>query len=339
MEIKHAGFSILEGVNSSLFLLIIEAGAPICPLANTGVVLLMTSKLQVVYSLSISLSKLFIFLSLTKSSEQIFLFLIGDLTNTNEVQESITSTPQFLNGNVYISVIDSVYVCVVSAFYIRWWICALIGGWMQQQLVPPWLEKLLSTDFFSVCRTHGDAARSERNMFCLDCNDEAFCFYCRSSRHKEHKVIQVSSCSICFCNSICFFTHELLNLSCFQCSITFNSYLPFSPLQSLSHYSVHDHMMRFVWFENFLLRWIMNIYKECADKEIIIPWCCESFRDWKGVGDRWCSNICDQQCESFISKRETTTKIIIIIRKRGFSHLRSLWEEPFGHFSFLFAWL
>lgn len=56
MEIKHAGFSILEGVNSSLFLLIIEAGAPICPLANTGVVLLMTSKLQVVYSLSISLS-------------------------------------------------------------------------------------------------------------------------------------------------------------------------------------------------------------------------------------------------------------------------------------------
>ncbi|XP_023764650.1 protein RGF1 INDUCIBLE TRANSCRIPTION FACTOR 1 isoform X2 [Lactuca sativa] len=60
-----------------------------------------------------------------------------------------------------------------------------------QQLVPPWLEKLLSTDFFSVCRTHGDAARSERNMFCLDCNDEAFCFYCRSSRHKEHKVIQI----------------------------------------------------------------------------------------------------------------------------------------------------
>ncbi|KAI3696715.1 hypothetical protein L6452_29218 [Arctium lappa] len=60
-----------------------------------------------------------------------------------------------------------------------------------QQLVQPWLEKLLSTEFFSVCRTHGDAARSERNMFCLDCNDEAFCFYCRSSRHKEHKVIQI----------------------------------------------------------------------------------------------------------------------------------------------------
>lgn len=58
-------------------------------------------------------------------------------------------------------------------------------------LVPPWLEPLLNTSFFSICRTHGDAARSECNMFCLDCNGDAFCFYCRSSRHKDHQVIQV----------------------------------------------------------------------------------------------------------------------------------------------------
>ncbi|CAL2273290.1 hypothetical protein PRUPE_7G123100 [Prunus persica] len=58
-------------------------------------------------------------------------------------------------------------------------------------LVPPWLEQLLSTSFFSVCRTHGDAARSECNMFCLDCSGDAFCFYCRSSRHKDHQVIQI----------------------------------------------------------------------------------------------------------------------------------------------------
>lgn len=57
--------------------------------------------------------------------------------------------------------------------------------------VPPWLEPLLTTAFFSVCRTHGDAARSERNMYCLDCNEGAFCFYCRSSRHKDHRVIQI----------------------------------------------------------------------------------------------------------------------------------------------------
>ncbi|MFS8019591.1 putative transcription repressor PLATZ family [Helianthus anomalus] len=62
---------------------------------------------------------------------------------------------------------------------------------MQQQLVPPWLEKLLGTAFFSVCRTHGAAARSECNMYCLDCNTDAFCFYCRSSRHKDHQVIQI----------------------------------------------------------------------------------------------------------------------------------------------------
>ncbi|CAK9157709.1 unnamed protein product [Ilex paraguariensis] len=62
---------------------------------------------------------------------------------------------------------------------------------MDTMLVPPWLEPLLNTAFFSICRTHGDAARSESNMYCLDCNDGAFCFYCRSSKHKEHQVIQI----------------------------------------------------------------------------------------------------------------------------------------------------
>lgn len=28
-------------------------------------------------------------------------------------------------------------------------------------------------------------------MFCLDCHGDAFCFYCRSSKHKDHQVIQV----------------------------------------------------------------------------------------------------------------------------------------------------
>ncbi|XP_047332184.1 protein RGF1 INDUCIBLE TRANSCRIPTION FACTOR 1-like [Impatiens glandulifera] len=59
-------------------------------------------------------------------------------------------------------------------------------------VVPPWLEPLLKADFFIVCRTHRDAARSECNMFCLDCNGgDAFCFYCRSSKHKDHQVIQI----------------------------------------------------------------------------------------------------------------------------------------------------
>ncbi|GAV62925.1 PLATZ domain-containing protein [Cephalotus follicularis] len=58
-------------------------------------------------------------------------------------------------------------------------------------LVPPWLESLLSTVFFNVCRKHGDAAKNECNMYCVDCNGEAFCLYCRSSRHKDHQVIQI----------------------------------------------------------------------------------------------------------------------------------------------------
>ncbi|XP_057779287.1 protein RGF1 INDUCIBLE TRANSCRIPTION FACTOR 1-like isoform X2 [Salvia miltiorrhiza] len=62
---------------------------------------------------------------------------------------------------------------------------------MGTMLVPPWLERLLNTSFFNICRTHGDAARSECNMYCLDCNADAFCFYCRSSKHKDHQVIQI----------------------------------------------------------------------------------------------------------------------------------------------------
>ncbi|KAJ6871142.1 hypothetical protein NC652_036723 [Populus alba x Populus x berolinensis] len=62
---------------------------------------------------------------------------------------------------------------------------------MDTMLVPPWLESLLSTSFFTVCRTHGDESRNECNMYCLDCEGDAFCFYCRSSRHKDHQVIQI----------------------------------------------------------------------------------------------------------------------------------------------------
>ncbi|XWS66788.1 hypothetical protein CRYUN_Cryun05aG0230900 [Craigia yunnanensis] len=62
---------------------------------------------------------------------------------------------------------------------------------MATMLVPPWLESLLSAAFFTVCRTHGDAARGECNMYCLDCKGDACCFYCRSSKHKDHQVIQI----------------------------------------------------------------------------------------------------------------------------------------------------
>lgn len=63
---------------------------------------------------------------------------------------------------------------------------------MDSMLVPPpWLERLLSTTFFSICVAHIKAPRNECNMYCLDCGDQAFCFYCKSSWHKDHQVIQI----------------------------------------------------------------------------------------------------------------------------------------------------
>lgn len=62
---------------------------------------------------------------------------------------------------------------------------------LKKIMVPPWLESLLLTAFFTICPRHRDTPRNECNMYCLDCMNDAFCFYCRSSRHKDHLVIQV----------------------------------------------------------------------------------------------------------------------------------------------------
>ncbi|XP_065868975.1 protein RGF1 INDUCIBLE TRANSCRIPTION FACTOR 1-like [Euphorbia lathyris] len=62
---------------------------------------------------------------------------------------------------------------------------------MDQMQIPPWLESLLSTPFFSICSRHQDSPRNECNMYCIDCKNGAFCFYCRSSRHEDHNVIQI----------------------------------------------------------------------------------------------------------------------------------------------------
>ncbi|KZV14029.1 hypothetical protein F511_44582 [Dorcoceras hygrometricum] len=62
--------------------------------------------------------------------------------------------------------------------------------------VPPWLEKLLTTAFFTACPIHGATPRSECNLFCVDCSvDDAFCHYCRSSNHIDHRVIQIRKSS------------------------------------------------------------------------------------------------------------------------------------------------
>ncbi|XP_028808093.1 uncharacterized protein LOC114762710 [Neltuma alba] len=59
-------------------------------------------------------------------------------------------------------------------------------------LVPPWLEPLLSTTFFTICQTHISLPRNECNMFCIDCTHRSgFCFYCRSIWHQHHRVIQI----------------------------------------------------------------------------------------------------------------------------------------------------
>ncbi|KAL1345518.1 hypothetical protein AAHE18_08G123100 [Arachis hypogaea] len=58
-------------------------------------------------------------------------------------------------------------------------------------VVPSWLENLLSTRFFSLCNVHKKQSRNECKMFCLDCNNEAYCAHCIAYSHEKHRVVQI----------------------------------------------------------------------------------------------------------------------------------------------------
>lgn len=58
------------------------------------------------------------------------------------------------------------------------------------QLGPPWLNPMLKANYFGSCRVHGDANKSECNLYCLDCMGDALCSYCLVS-HKDHRVVQI----------------------------------------------------------------------------------------------------------------------------------------------------
>uniref|UniRef100_A0A0D9V1K5 B box-type domain-containing protein n=1 Tax=Leersia perrieri TaxID=77586 RepID=A0A0D9V1K5_9ORYZ len=64
---------------------------------------------------------------------------------------------------------------------------------MKGEYVPPWLELLLATQFFTYCTSHVHSPRNECNLFCIDCEapQAALCYYCRSSHHSSHRVIQI----------------------------------------------------------------------------------------------------------------------------------------------------
>ncbi|KAG8045113.1 hypothetical protein GUJ93_ZPchr0008g11684 [Zizania palustris] len=66
---------------------------------------------------------------------------------------------------------------------------------MKGESMPPWLDELLSAQFFDGCSSHLLSPRNECNLFCIDCHppqpQAAFCYYCRSHHHSSHRVIQI----------------------------------------------------------------------------------------------------------------------------------------------------
>ncbi|KAF5741001.1 hypothetical protein HS088_TW11G01083 [Tripterygium wilfordii] len=55
---------------------------------------------------------------------------------------------------------------------------------------PPWLIPMLRESYFIPCSIHGEANKSECNLFCLDCMGNALCSYCLI-HHKDHRIVQI----------------------------------------------------------------------------------------------------------------------------------------------------
>ncbi|EOY15858.1 PLATZ transcription factor family protein isoform 1 [Theobroma cacao] len=65
-----------------------------------------------------------------------------------------------------------------------------IGRMEEDDMGPPWLVPMLRASYFIPCPIHGDANKSECNLFCLDCMRNALCSYCLIN-HKDHRVVQI----------------------------------------------------------------------------------------------------------------------------------------------------
>ena len=58
---------------------------------------------------------------------------------------------------------------------------------------PHWLSALLQRRFFSSCKQHAAAHKSERNFFCITCASESLCSLCAAQNHSgpSHQLLQI----------------------------------------------------------------------------------------------------------------------------------------------------
>ncbi|XP_059428472.1 protein RGF1 INDUCIBLE TRANSCRIPTION FACTOR 1 [Corylus avellana] len=60
---------------------------------------------------------------------------------------------------------------------------------LEANLLPRWLEVLLTEKFFNACIFHEDAKKNEKNVYCLNCCI-SLCPHCLSP-HRSHKLLQI----------------------------------------------------------------------------------------------------------------------------------------------------
>ncbi|XP_062175625.1 protein RGF1 INDUCIBLE TRANSCRIPTION FACTOR 1 [Alnus glutinosa] len=60
---------------------------------------------------------------------------------------------------------------------------------LEANLLPRWLEALLTEKFFNACVIHEDAKKNEKNVYCLNCCI-SLCPHCLSP-HRSHRLLQI----------------------------------------------------------------------------------------------------------------------------------------------------
>lgn len=68
-------------------------------------------------------------------------------------------------------------------------ILVVFSQFVASNVLPRWLEVLLTEKFYNACIIHEEAKKNEKNVYCLDCCI-SLCPHCLSPHH-SHRLLQV----------------------------------------------------------------------------------------------------------------------------------------------------
>ena len=90
---------------------------------------------------------------------------------------------------ISISLFYFVVIVVVKSNWTLFVILVVFSQFVASNVLPRWLEVLLTEKFYNACIIHEEAKKNEKNVYCLDCCI-SLCPHCLSPHH-SHRLLQV----------------------------------------------------------------------------------------------------------------------------------------------------